>query len=67
MNDDQIQELVLQFLDTRGGYVAAASERELFLMVKAAVAQERARLLDLFSKRMGLSVENLLEYLPELN
>jgi hypothetical protein len=32
----------------------------------ALVAAERDLLLDLFSKRMGISVETLLEYLPEL-
>jgi len=43
MTDEQIQELVLAFLDRRGGYVAGASERELFLMVKGAVLLERER------------------------
>ena len=44
MTDEQIQELVFTFLDARGGYLAGASERELFLMVKQACAQERERL-----------------------
>ena len=43
MTDEQIQELILAFLDKRGGYVAGASERELFLMVKGAVLLERER------------------------
>jgi hypothetical protein len=43
MTDDQIQALILTFLDARGGYVAGASERELFLMVKQACATERER------------------------
>src|SRR5258708_5543357 len=46
MDDGQIQELILTFLDTRGGYVVGASERELFLMVKQAVAESNAGLLD---------------------
>jgi hypothetical protein len=37
MTDEHIQELILQFLDERGGYVAAASERELFLLIKHVV------------------------------
>ncbi len=43
MTDDAIQERILTFLDERGGYVAGASERELFLMVKGAVQSERER------------------------
>jgi hypothetical protein len=43
MTDDQIQELILDFIDERGGYVAGASERALFLMVKQAVEAERER------------------------
>ncbi len=41
MTDDAIQERILAFLDTRGGYVAGASERELFAMLKDAVAQTK--------------------------
>jgi hypothetical protein len=43
LTDEQIQGIVLAFLDARGGYVAGASERELFLMVKQACADERER------------------------
>lgn len=43
MTNEEIAELVLTFLDARGGYVAGASERELFLMVKGACAVERER------------------------
>jgi hypothetical protein len=39
---------------------------ELERRVMDLVAAERAGLLDLFSKRMGISVEMLLEHLPEL-
>jgi hypothetical protein len=50
MTDDAIQELILAFLDARGGYVASASERELFLMVKQACAAERARAIHVTSQ-----------------
>jgi hypothetical protein len=49
MDDNELQELLFTFLERRGGYVAAASERELFLLLKAvasdAARQERARVL----------------------
>lgn len=43
MSDDEINDLVLDFLEARGGYVAGASERELFLMLKNALAAQRER------------------------
>jgi hypothetical protein len=41
MTDEQINDLVLDFLETRGGYVASASESELFWLIKNAVRQAR--------------------------
>lgn len=35
------------FLDKRGGYVASASERELFWMLKSAIEDERKRIVKL--------------------
>jgi hypothetical protein len=43
MTDEQIQALILAFLDQHGAYPASTSTAELFLMVKQAVAAERER------------------------
>ncbi len=41
MTDEQINDLVLTFLDAHNGDVGSATERDLFLMVKHAVLIER--------------------------
>lgn len=43
MTDDEINNLILDFLEERGGYVAAASESELFWMLKNAIVAQRER------------------------
>lgn len=65
MTDEQIQELILVFLDKRGGYVASASERELFLLVKGAVLFERERCATI-AERQSLYAEQRIIDDPDL-